>query len=111
MKNIRFTEPFKRRFKKLTKRYRRIKKDIQPILKELQEGKLIGDRITGVQQTVFKARAKNSDIPTGKSGGYRILYQVVSDEIILLLIIYAKSEQTNISSSEIEQIIKETFSN
>jgi addiction module RelE/StbE family toxin len=109
MKEIRFTEPFKRRFKKLNKRYRQIKKDIQPLLTELQQGQLIGDQITGVSQTVYKARAKNSDIPTGKSGGYRIIYQVVSGEVILLLIIYAKSDQTNITASEIEQIIKDTL--
>lgn len=109
MKEIKFTEPFKRRFKKLKKRYRQIKQDIQPLIKELQQGNLIGNQITGVSQIIYKARAKNSDIPIGKSGGYRLIYQVVSGEIILLLIIYAKSDQTNISASEIEEIIKETL--
>ncbi|MFP4134122.1 MAG: type II toxin-antitoxin system RelE/ParE family toxin [Halothece sp.] len=109
MKEIRFTEPFKRRLKKLSKRYRQIRQDINPVLKELETGNLLGTQITGVSQTVLKVRAKNSDIPTGKSGGDRIIYQVVGNEIILLLVIYAKSEQTNISASEIEQIIKETL--
>lgn len=109
MKEIRFTLPFKRRLKKLAKRYRQISTDIQPILNQLQQGQLIGNQISGVSQVVFKARAKNSDIPTGKSGGYRIIYQVFSGEIILLLIIYAKSDQVNITVSEIEQIIKETL--
>lgn len=109
MKEIKFTEPFKRRFKKLKKRYRQIKQDIQPLINELEQGNLIGNQITGVSQIIYKARAKNSDIPTGKSGGYRLIYQVVSGEIILLLIIYAKSDQTNISASEIEEIIKETL--
>ena len=108
MKEIRFTDPFKRRLKKLRRRYRQIRQDINPILEELKAGSLIGTQIMGVSQTVFKVRAKNSDIPTGKSGGYRIIYQVVSNEIILLVVIYAKSEQTNITASEIEQIIKET---
>ena len=48
MREIRFNAPFKRRFKKLNKRYRQIKKDIQPLLTELQQGQLIGDQITGV---------------------------------------------------------------
>ena len=107
MKEIKFTEPFKSRLKKLKKRYRQIKQDIQSLINELQEGKLIGNQITGVSQIIYKARAKNSDIPTGKSGGYRLIYQVVSGEIILLLIIYAKSDQNNISASEIEKIVKE----
>lgn len=109
MKEIRFTNPFKRRLKKLSKRYRKIQKDIHPILEELKAGNLLGDPITGVSQTVFKVRAKNSDIPTGKSGGYRLIYQIIDNEVILLLVIYAKSEQTNITASEIEQIIKETL--
>lgn len=109
MREIRFTPPFKRRFKQLNKRYRQIKKDIQPLLTQLQQGELIGVQITGVSQTVFKARVKNSDIPTGKSGGYRLIYQVVDHQIVLLLLIYAKSEQTNVSASEIEEIIKKTL--
>lgn len=109
MKEIRFTAPFKRRLKKLSKRYRNIKKDISPVLEELTQGNLVGDQIIGVTQTVFKARIKNSDIPTGKSGGYRLIYEIIGNEIILLLVIYAKSEQTNITASEIEQIIKEAI--
>jgi len=109
MKKIRFTATFKRRLKKLSKRYRQIRKDINSVLEELKAGNLVGDRIIGVSQTVFKTRAKNSDIPTGKSGGYRLIYQVIGNEIILLLVIYAKSEQTYISASEIEKIIKETL--
>lgn len=107
MKEIQFTEPFKSRLKKLKKRYGQIKQDIEPLINELQQGKLIGNQITGVSKIIYKARAKNSDIPTGKSGGYRLIYQVVSGEIILLLIIYAKSDQNNISVSEIEKIVKE----
>lgn len=109
MKEICFTDPFKRRLKKLSKRYRQIQQDINPILEELKAGNFVGTQIMGVSQAVFKARAKNSDIPTGKSGGYRIIYQMVGDKIILLLVIYAKSEQTNITASELEQIIKETL--
>jgi mRNA-degrading endonuclease RelE of RelBE toxin-antitoxin system len=108
MSEIRFTASFKSQLKQLAKRYRQIKKDIQPILFELQQDNFIGNQIIGVKQTVFKVRAKNSDIPTGKSGGYRIIYQVVSNQIILLLFIYPNSDQVNITASEIEEIIKNT---
>jgi len=33
----------------------------------------MGDQIVGTDNAVIKVRAKNSDIPTGKSGGYRLL--------------------------------------
>lgn len=109
MTNVRFTLPFKRRFKALAKRYRQIQTDIQPIVDELQAGNFVGDQISGIRATVFKIRAKNSDIPTGKSGGYRIIYQVLSAEHVLLLLIYAKSDQADVSLEEIENAIKQAL--
>jgi mRNA-degrading endonuclease RelE of RelBE toxin-antitoxin system len=88
---VRFTLPFKRRLKSLSKRYRQIRKDIQPIIDELQAGNFVGAQIAGTNYVVFKVRAKNSDIPAGKSGGYRLIYQLVSPQCVLLLLIYAKS--------------------
>lgn len=98
---IRFTSNFKRRFKKLKKRYRQIQSDIRPVLCELEKGNFIGDRISGTSATVIKVRAKNSDIPAGKSGGYRLIYQVVEPEQVVLLLIYAKSDQADASLDEI----------
>lgn len=108
MVKVLYTKPFERELKRLSKRYRKIKNDIQPIILELTEGNFIGNQISGIQETVFKVRAKNSDIPIGKSGGYRIIYQIISGEVVLLLIIYSKSDIANISIEEIKQIIKQT---
>ncbi|MEH2281969.1 MAG: type II toxin-antitoxin system RelE/ParE family toxin [Nostoc sp.] len=108
MSEVRFTPPFKRRLKTLTKRYRQTQVDIQPIIDQLEAGNFIGEQISGIDLTVFKVRAKNSDIPTGKSGGYRVIYQVVSPECVLLLLIYAKSDQADVSLEEIEDAIKKT---
>lgn len=106
MTEVRFTQPFLRRIKVLNKRYRQIESDIQPIIEQLQAGHFIGDQIYEINLIIFKVRAKNSDIPTGKSGGYRIIYQVVSPEFVLLLLIYAKSDQGDISLEEIEAAIR-----
>jgi mRNA-degrading endonuclease RelE of RelBE toxin-antitoxin system len=76
MAEVRFTAPFQRRFKALSKRYRKIQEDIRPIIETLEAGEIIGQQIAGTDFTVFKVRAKNSDIPTGKSGGYRLIYQL-----------------------------------
>jgi mRNA-degrading endonuclease RelE of RelBE toxin-antitoxin system len=105
MTEVRFTLPFIRRLKGLTKRYRKIQNDIQPIIEELQLGNFIGDQIVGINFTIFKVRAKNSDIPIGKSGGYRVIYQVVSPKLVLLLLIYAKSDQADVSLDEIQDAI------
>ena len=101
MVEILFSDVFKRRLKSLSKRYRKIKDDIQPIIDAIQSGDFSGDQIKGASCTVIKVRAKNSDIPTGKSGGYRLIYQVISPETVILLLIYAKSDQSDISRDEI----------
>lgn len=110
MADVRFTPSFKRRLKALAKRYRQIRADIQPVINELQAGNFVGDQISGTNITVFKVRAKNSDIPTGKSGGYRIIYQVISPENVLLLLIYAKSDQTDVSLEEIQDAVVQALS-
>lgn len=44
----------------------------------------------------------------GKSGGYRLIYQVESPTSILLLTIYSKSEREDISTTEIQAILAES---
>jgi len=50
-------------------------------------------------------RAKNSNIQKGKSGGYRIIYLLESETSILLLTIYSKSEQEDITTEQIKSIL------
>jgi mRNA-degrading endonuclease RelE of RelBE toxin-antitoxin system len=71
----------------------------------LQQGETPGDQIPGTQYTVFKVRIKNSDIAKGKSGGYRVIYYVKTSEWVVLITIYAKTEQSDISPEIIKQII------
>ncbi|ABW29749.1 type II toxin-antitoxin system RelE family toxin [Acaryochloris marina] len=109
MISVRFTPRFKRRLKSLKKRYRQIQSDLQPVIQQLEQGNFIGDQIPGTTATVFKVRAKNSDIPTGKSGGYRIIYQVISPEDVLLLLVYAKSDQADVRINEIQTAVTEAL--
>ena len=74
-----FSDEFKTRLRTLIKRYRSIRTDLKPLIEELQSGNFIGDQIPGTGYTVFKVRMKNSDIQKGKSGGYRVIYQLRGD--------------------------------
>ena len=107
MVEVRFSSVFKRRLKQLSKRYRHIKQDIDPILTELQLGNFIGDQIVGTNYTVIKIRAKNSDIPTGKRGGYRLVYQIATPKLVFLLLIYVKSDRSDISLDDIKTAIND----
>jgi len=104
---IELTPRFQKDLRELAKRYRSIRTDIQPLIEQLQQGELLGDRIKGVKYQVFKVRLKNSDIQKGKSGGYRLIYYVKIEDAVVLLTVYTKSEQANISNQQIINIIKD----
>lgn len=104
---VEITAKFQRNLQILVKKYRNIRNDIQPIIEQLQLGELPGDRISGVSHTIFKLRVKNSDIQKGKSGGYRLIYYVKTTTKIILITIYSKSDQEDISAEEIQQILSE----
>ncbi|MDF0556696.1 type II toxin-antitoxin system RelE/ParE family toxin [Kamptonema sp. UHCC 0994] len=102
-----FADQFQSNLRALSKKYRHIRSDVQPIIEQLQVGELPGNQISGIDDIVFKVRVKNSDIKKGKSAGYRLIYHVQIPTIIFLMTIYAKSEQVDISASEICRIISE----
>ncbi len=81
--------------------------DIQPIIEQLQQGEILGDRIPKIGYEVFKLRVRNSDIKKGKSGGYRLIYYVKTPKGIILLTIYSKSNQADITADDIQSIIAE----
>jgi mRNA-degrading endonuclease RelE of RelBE toxin-antitoxin system len=100
-----FTPEFKRNLRQLAKKYRQIKADVQPLLSDLMQGQTPGDQVPGVQHTVFKVRIKNTDSRKGKRGGYRIIYQRVHVQLVVLITIYSKTEQADIAPQAIRQII------
>ena len=98
---------FNRNLRTLAKKYRSIRNDIQPIIEQLTQGELPGDRIAGVGYAVFKLRVRNSDTQKGKSGGYSLIYYVQTAMGIILLTVYTKSEQVDILAEDIQNIITE----
>ena len=99
------TSEFKRNLKILSKRYRHIRSDVQPIIDQLQSGEIVGDQIPKIPYTVFKVRIKNSDNQKGKSGGYRFIYYLKTSNKIILVTIYSKSDQQDVAITKIKQII------
>jgi mRNA-degrading endonuclease RelE of RelBE toxin-antitoxin system len=100
-------DTFKREARQLKKRYRTIEADLQPLIEQLKKGDLTGDRISGfADYVVYKVRVKNSDIRKGKSSGYRVIYQRLTPTAVVLLYLYAKSDQDNVTSDEICAIIE-----
>ncbi len=96
---------FQGQLRKLAKRYRNIRSDLQPLFDDLESGNCPGDQISGATYTVFKVRVKNSDLQKGKSSGYRVIYQLRDKICILLVTIYSKSDEATLAVSEIREII------
>ena len=107
---IRYTPEFKRNLRVLSKKSRHIQQDLQPVIDELQQGKVIGDQVSGVGYTIYKVRVRNTDARRGKRGGYRVIYYLQTKSDTILITIYSKMEQSDITAARIQQIIKSSGS-
>lgn len=99
---------FDRRAKKLSKKYKSLKDDLQNLVKALRENPTLG---TSLGNDVYKVRIAFSSKGGGKRGGGRVLtYSVqtinpVGYEITLLTI-YDKSEISTVSDNYIKQLVE-----
>ncbi|NWF67386.1 MAG: hypothetical protein HXX81_07980 [Campylobacterales bacterium] len=98
------TPEFSKQVKKLAKSYKNIADDL-----EWLKAKLLQNPKSGIElgNSCFKIRVPNSSIPTGTSGGFRVItYYIDKSNIIRLLLIYSKTQKDNILDSEIKEIIE-----
>lgn len=109
--SIKFTDEFEKRLYRLHKKYRGVRTDIEPIIKQLEKGIFLGDRLSGFgeSQFIYKLRVKNSNIKKGKSAGYRLIYLLESRTSVLLLTIYSKSKEQDISIQDIQSILERFY--
>lgn len=105
--DLSFTLEFKRNLRFLAKKYRSIRSDIQPVIDLLIAGELPGDQIPGTSLAIFKVRIKNSDTQKGKRSGYRCIYYLKHREAIILVTIYSKSDQSDVSAARLKTLIQE----
>ncbi|MEN0046987.1 MAG: type II toxin-antitoxin system RelE/ParE family toxin [Bacteroidota bacterium] len=106
------TDYFRREAKKLLKKYRSLKQELQELIEELGENPRIGIRIG---DDTYKIRLAVKSRGRGKSGGMRIItyidVEVELEEqnhtVVYLISIYDKSERSNISDSDIKRLIDE----
>ena len=100
---IEYSESFLKEAKQLSKKFKLLKSDLKQAVDEIETKNDLGV-YSGFN--LFKKRVKNSSIPTGKSGGFRvIIYQQIENKIVLISI-YSKTEKENLSDEELSEIIK-----
>lgn len=105
--HIVYTPEFKRNLRALAKKYRHIRSDVQPVIAKLESGEVVGVQVPGTPYTIFKVRVRNSDIQKGKRSGYRMIYHLKTPTNVILVTLYSKLDQADISQKEIRRILKE----
>lgn len=95
---------FKKNAKVLAKKYKNLKQDLRAVTKLLATKPTSG---THLFNNCYKIRLANSSIPTGKSGGFRVItYCLTQEQEVYLLTIYSKKDQETITDNEIIELIK-----
>jgi mRNA-degrading endonuclease RelE of RelBE toxin-antitoxin system len=99
---------FIRRMKKIKKKHRHVESDVDRLIEILMRGETPGDQVPGVgEHVVYKTRLASQDLQRGKSGGFRVIYYLRTENHTFLLTIYIKTEREDISVEEILQLIAE----
>jgi len=98
---------FDRELKRLAKKYKSIKQDVITLTKEIEQNPNAG---TDLGNNIYKYRLSIVSKGKGKRGGGRAITMnvlVTEEETeIGFLYIYDKSERTNITDSEIKELMK-----
>jgi len=97
-------DSFGRDVKRLYKKYKQLSTDLKNLQNILKE-----DPRSGIElgRYCYKIRLANSSVPTGKSGGFRVIYYFLDkDDHVYLMAMYSKSELENISEDKIIEILK-----
>ena len=96
---------FDRQIKRLAKKYRSVKIDLQNLVVQLREDPTMG---TALGQSCYKIRVAITSKGKGKSGGSRVITHIhIAGEIIYLLSIYDKSERDNLDEGELDELLSE----
>jgi mRNA-degrading endonuclease RelE of RelBE toxin-antitoxin system len=100
---IKATPNFEREFKRLVKKYRSLKSEFSEMLSLLQDNPNLG---VPLGNNTFKIRLAVKSKGKGKSGGMRVITYTATADLIVLLSIYNKGEQSSIQDTEIMELIK-----
>jgi mRNA-degrading endonuclease RelE of RelBE toxin-antitoxin system len=96
---------FERDAKILLKKYRSLRNELAKLGEELAKNPTLG---TPLGQDCYKIRLAISSKGKGKSGGARVItYIIAVKEEVILLAIYDKAEQENISDKDIKRLLDE----
>lgn len=96
---------FDKQAKRLLKKYPSLKSELLRLISDLKENPTNGIELGN---NCYKIRLAIASKGKGKSGGARIItHFYISDDTVILLTIYDKSEQSTISEKQIISLLKQ----
>ena len=102
--NIISLDSFSKEIQKLSKKYKLLSSDLKELLNILDKNPKAGVELGN---SCYKIRLANSSIPTGKSGGFRVIYYYLdNNNNLYLMSMYSKMELENISDEKLLNILK-----
>lgn len=104
---VEIPETFRKSLTRLERRFPRVINEVDKLIDLLEQDERPGDKIPGVGYDVYKVRLKNPSAKKGKRGGFRLIYYIQLADQIVLLTIYSKSEQSDISAKQLQLIIED----
>ena len=102
-----YSDRFTRDLRRLARKYPSLADDVDGLITELELDYRPGVRMRRVGRNVYKVRLPNRSARRGKSGGFRVIYQERDGVLVLLLLIYSKTERADIPDEAIRRVIAE----
>lgn len=95
---------FEKNLKKLAKKFPSLKVEYVNLIQSLKENPEQG---TALGKNCYKIRIAIKSKGKGKSGGARVITNIViADDIVYLLAIYDKSDKDNLTDKELQELLE-----
>ena len=98
---------FDREAKRLARRFPSLGAEVEQLITRLEQDDRPGVKLAGIGYEAYKVRLPNRSARRGKSGGFRVIYQEKSGRLVLLLLVYSKTERADIPAALIRSVIAE----
>ena len=96
---------FEKQAKRLIKKYPSLKQEIFDLIQSLKDNPEQG---TSLGKNSYKIRLAIASKQKGKSGGARVITNIViKEKIVYLVSIYDKSEVSSVTNKELDELLKQ----
>ena len=85
-------------------KYPNIDDDLKPIFTDFTNKIFKGAKENKFAFPVYKLRVGSSDLQSGRQGGFRLIYLNFKSKIVLLMLIFSKTDQNDIKTNEVNKL-------